>query len=100
MPPLPAWYDGRVAVRRFFAERMFKNDWRVLPTSANGQPAVACYMRAPGTEGLPLSSIVVLSVRGRSFVALDGFLDPEAHRPFGLPAEAPPRGGEGIAADR
>ena len=96
MPPLPAWYDGRGAIRQFFAERMFKNDWRLVPTGANSQLAVVCYMRAPGDKAFMLSSLVVISVRRREITALDGFLDPAVHRPFGLPAEVP----EDLHADR
>jgi hypothetical protein len=44
MPPLPAWFDGRTAVRQFFVERVFKNPWKLVPITANGQLAVACYM--------------------------------------------------------
>ena len=52
MPPLPHWYRGLAAVTDF-AVRVPLTDcgsWRHLPTSANGQPAVACYLlerRAP-----------------------------------------------------
>ena len=93
MPPLPAWYAGRAAVRRFFAERMFSNEWRLRPTAANGQLAVAAWMRAPGAEAFTVSSLVVLTVRGRQLSALDGFLDPAMYEAFGLPAEVPDRSG-------
>lgn len=89
MPPLPAWYDGRAAVRRFFAERMFTNEWRLRPTAANGQLAVAAWMRAPDAASFSISSLVVLTVRGDRFAALDGFLDPAMYAPFGLPATPP-----------
>jgi RNA polymerase sigma-70 factor (TIGR02960 family) len=87
MPPLPAWYDGRSAVRLFFVERLFKNEWRVRPTSANGQLAIVCDMRAPDEPDFYPRSITVLSVRGREIVALDAFLDPAVLRTFGLDAE-------------
>jgi RNA polymerase sigma-70 factor (ECF subfamily) len=93
MPPLPAWYDGRAAVRGFFAERMFRNEWRLRRTAANGQLAVAAWMRAPGAEAFTVSSLVVLTVRGRQLSALDGFLDPAMYEAFGLPAEVPDRSG-------
>lgn len=89
MPPLPAWYDGVAAVRRFFGERMFTNEWRLRPTAANGQLAVAFWMRAPGTDAFAFSSLVVVSVDGEKITALDGFLDPAMSQPFGLPAEVP-----------
>ncbi len=87
MPPLPAWYDGRDAVRAFFAERMFEHEWRIVPTAANRQPAVACYM-ADDAGAFPLGALAVLSVADGRIAALDSFLDPEAIRPFGLPSHA------------
>jgi RNA polymerase sigma-70 factor (ECF subfamily) len=58
MPPLPTWWDGRDAIVRAMAEGPFQPEWgrfRVLPTRANGQPAIACYRRPPGAEAfLPL----------------------------------------------
>jgi RNA polymerase sigma-70 factor (TIGR02960 family) len=89
MPPLPAWYDGRRAVAQFFAERLFRSEWRVRPTSANGQLAIVCDMRGPGEAEFFPRSIAVLSVRGREIVALDAFLDPAVLRTFGLSAESP-----------
>jgi RNA polymerase sigma-70 factor (ECF subfamily) len=87
MPPLPAWFAGRAAVAQFFAERVFENPWRLVPMTANGQLALACYMGYATAEAFPLSSINVLTLRGHEIVALDGFLDPVAQQPFGLPAE-------------
>jgi RNA polymerase sigma-70 factor (ECF subfamily) len=89
MPPLPAWFDGRAAVRRFFAERVFENPWRLVPMTANGQLAVACYMGDPAGTTFPLSGVTVLTLRGHEIVAMDSFLAPEALGPFGLPPEAP-----------
>jgi RNA polymerase sigma-70 factor (TIGR02960 family) len=100
MPPLPAWFDGRDAVRRFFTERVFETEWRIVPLTANGQLAVADYRRAPGGEAFTLNALTVLSVRGGRIVALDGFLDPAALRPFGLPGEVPSSSREESGADR
>ncbi len=49
MPPLPVWFTGRDAVTRFLARRAFAEpgDMVLVPTAANGQPAVAEYRRAP-----------------------------------------------------
>jgi RNA polymerase sigma-70 factor (TIGR02960 family) len=89
MPPLPAWFDGRTAVRRFFAERIFEYPWKLVPMTANGQLAVACYMGDVAGNTFPLSAVNVLTLRGNEIVELDGFVGPEAQRPFGLPPEAP-----------
>ena len=87
MPPLPAWFSGREAVRRFVAERLFAEPWKLVPTTANGQLALACWMRRP-SGFFALSSVCVISVRGTEIVALDGFIGQAALAPFGFPAEA------------
>lgn len=46
MPPLPAWFDGRTDVLRFFAERVFAFSWRFTPVSANGQPGFGAFTSA------------------------------------------------------
>jgi RNA polymerase sigma-70 factor (ECF subfamily) len=47
MPPVPLWYLGKVDYGRFIARvfAMRGGDWRMIPTSANAQPAVAAYCR-------------------------------------------------------
>jgi len=88
MPPLPAWFDGRSAVRQFFVERLFENPWRLAPMTANGQLVVACYMGDTAGKTFPLSGINVLTLRGHQIIEMDAFLGPEAQQPFGLPPEA------------
>ena len=43
MPPVLNWYVGRERYGRFIARAfaMRGTDWRMLPTAANGQPALA-----------------------------------------------------------
>jgi RNA polymerase sigma-70 factor (TIGR02960 family) len=85
MPPLPAWFCGRADVGRFFAERMWATSWRLVPVSANGQLAFACYQGGPGP--FRLSAINVVTLRGGRIAELTGFLDPAIHRRFGLAPE-------------
>ncbi|MDP9363925.1 MAG: hypothetical protein M3Q10_06820 [Chloroflexota bacterium] len=85
MPPLPAWFDGREAVGRFLAERVFATPWRLVPASANGQLAFACYQQLPDQAGFRLGSLIVLTLSGGGIVELTGFLDPAVHDRFGLP---------------
>jgi RNA polymerase sigma-70 factor (TIGR02960 family) len=59
MPPLPAWFDGREAVGRFFRERVFATPWRLVPRRANGQLAFAAYWVAPGADRFTLGGINV-----------------------------------------
>jgi RNA polymerase sigma-70 factor (ECF subfamily) len=51
MPPLAQWYAGRTAIAGFFgAAFKLYGGFRLVPTSANGQPAFAAYSRS-GSEG-------------------------------------------------
>src|SRR5271165_1175055 len=47
MPPLPVWFRGRGAIARFLGTRVLgrPGDWRMVPTTANGQPAFGVYLR-------------------------------------------------------
>jgi RNA polymerase sigma-70 factor (ECF subfamily) len=85
MPPIPNWFQGREDVGRFFAERIFATAWRLRPMKANGQLAFACY-QGPSFR---LGAMNVITLEGRSIVALTGFLDPAVHARFGLPATLP-----------
>jgi RNA polymerase sigma-70 factor (TIGR02960 family) len=93
MPPLPAWFDGRADVGRFFTERVFATPWRLVPRRANGQLAFACY-QAVG-DSFRLGALNVLHLRDGRIVEIAGFLDPAVHRyygrHFGLPEELPDR---------
>ena len=87
MPPLPAWFQGREGVGRFFAERIFATPWRLVPLRANGQLGFACYQREPARERFRLGAINVLSLREGKISWIAGFLDPNVHRHFGQPPE-------------
>jgi RNA polymerase sigma-70 factor (TIGR02960 family) len=86
MPPLPAWFDGRENVARFFAERIFALRWRLLPLSVNGQLGFACYSAPPGAGELQLSAVNLLNLRDARIAEIVGFLDPAVYGHFGLPA--------------
>jgi RNA polymerase sigma-70 factor (TIGR02960 family) len=87
MPPLPAWFDGRVSVAKFISERMFATPWRLRPLSANGQPGFACYMKHPGTDVFQLGAVNLLAFRTGRIVGIHAFLDPAVHRRFSLRTE-------------
>jgi len=84
MPPLPAWFDGREHVSRFFSDRVFETPWRLFPLTVNGQLGFACYMREPGADGFRLGAVNALTVRGGRVAEINGFLDPDVHRRAGL----------------
>jgi RNA polymerase sigma-70 factor (ECF subfamily) len=75
MPPLPAWFDGRESVARFFRERVFETPWRLRPLLVNGQPGFACYQGGDGTERFVLGAVNVLSIRGGAITRINGFIN-------------------------
>jgi len=88
MPPLAAWFNGREAVRTFFEEQVFARRWRFVPSRANGQPGLACYMWDDSSQSYPLSVINVFTFRGDRVSAIAAFLDPAWLGASGLPARA------------
>jgi len=89
MPPLPQWYAGREAISTFFAWAFKRySGFRMVPVSANGQPAFAAYSRS-GTDGAwSAHSIQVLSLQGPSIAGLTLFAKPTGpgfFEAFGLP---------------
>jgi RNA polymerase sigma-70 factor, ECF subfamily len=87
MPPFAVWFTGRDAVTRFLAGRAFAEPGNVLmiPTSANGQPAVADYRRdANGV--MAAHAIHVLTPGEGGITAITVFLEPALFPVFGLPS--------------
>jgi RNA polymerase sigma-70 factor (TIGR02960 family) len=84
MPPLPAWFDGRDDVARFFSQRVFATAWRAVRIEVNGQPAMACYQDVDAA--FPLNAVNVLSVHNGEVSWIASFLDPAVLARSGLPA--------------
>ncbi|GIG59783.1 RNA polymerase sigma factor [Longispora fulva] len=87
MPPVPNEYQGRAAIRAFFADRA--RTWgappRVVPTRANGQPALGYYMPAlPAAIARP-RGLMVLTVAENGISAITRFGDTSVFPFFGLP---------------
>ena len=97
MPPAPLAYRGRAAIGSFFATVPAGGDLtaiRLLPARANGQPAVAAYLRDGSTA--KAYGIMVLTVHAGLISEITGFADPSLFPLFGLPAQTdwPPRPGQ------
>jgi RNA polymerase sigma-70 factor, ECF subfamily len=91
MPPWLQWYQGREAIRSFFAIAWQScHGMRLLPTSANGQPAFAVYARTSvdATAFTP-NGIHVLTLHRDGITALTAFLEPKLFEAFGLPLALP-----------
>ena len=87
MPPLPHWYTGLRAVTDFATRVPLTScgSWRHLPTTANGQPAIACYLRNPTSDTHDAWSINVFTVRDDRIAEITSFIGPEHFATFGLP---------------
>jgi RNA polymerase sigma-70 factor (ECF subfamily) len=87
MPPMPVWFTGRDAVTRFLEKRAFAKPGELLliPTAANGQPAVAEYRR--DDDGvLAAHSIHVITAGAGGISAITVFLEPTLFAAFGMPS--------------
>jgi RNA polymerase sigma-70 factor (ECF subfamily) len=88
MPPFLTWYAGREPYIRFMA-RIFTlrgTDWRMVPTRANGQPALAAYTRAQD-GGYHLHTLQVFTVTGAGISRNTVFQDQDLFDSFGLPGK-------------
>jgi len=49
MPPLPAWFAGREHIALFLRAHLLRQpgEFAMVPTAANGQPALGAYRRGP-----------------------------------------------------
>lgn len=91
MPPMPHWYRGVRAVMDFAVTVPLTGcgSWRLLPTTANGQPAVACYLWADEARAHLAWSITVLTLRDDRIAEITSFLGADHFRPFALPTSLP-----------
>ncbi|MEU6740562.1 sigma-70 family RNA polymerase sigma factor [Streptosporangium sandarakinum] len=90
MPPLAHWYRGLAAVTDF-AERvaMRCGSWRHIPVVANGQPALAFYLRGGDADDHLPWSINVLTLRDDRIAEVVSFLGSGHFTRLGLPATPP-----------
>jgi RNA polymerase sigma-70 factor (ECF subfamily) len=88
MPPLPSWYSGRDAIADFLRRYPLSDDhrWKMLPTSANGQPALAGYIWDGDADAFVPNCLSVLTLRDKQIEEVMAFLTPEAFVRFELPA--------------
>jgi RNA polymerase sigma-70 factor (ECF subfamily) len=91
MPPWPSWYSGRDDVATFLGgwPLSARKRWRVLPTRANGQPAVAGYLWDDEMGAFEPETIIVLTLRAASIEEITAFRSPGLFPFFGLPENVP-----------
>lgn len=87
--PIPLEYQGRELAERFFAV-VFRErrSFRLIPTRANGQPALGLYARDPLAEIVHASGLLVLTLAGHEISAITHFDNSVLPR-FGLPTTLP-----------
>ncbi|WP_410676303.1 RNA polymerase subunit sigma-70 [Amycolatopsis sp. cmx-4-68] len=75
MPPIPTWFTGRDAVLGFLSHRVLRpGAWRLVPTRANGQPALLEYERT-GAGRFEAHGIQVLTLTGARIARITAFND-------------------------
>lgn len=85
MPPVPAWFAGRAAIREFLVQGPLTSRWRFRPARANGQLAFATYLRDRPDAPWVAGGLDVLALRGDRIAEVVSFLDAEVFVAFGLP---------------
>ncbi|MCV7235495.1 sigma-70 family RNA polymerase sigma factor [Mycobacterium branderi] len=86
MPPFVGWYQGAQAIATLVRQQcpaQAAGDMRLLPLTANGQPAAAMYMR-DGDRHLPFQ-LQVLEITDAGVGHVVAFLDTSLFERFGLP---------------
>jgi RNA polymerase sigma-70 factor, ECF subfamily len=91
MPPFTGWYQGAEEVGRLISTQCPASragDMRLLPTTANGQPAYGLYMR--GEDGrLRAFQLQQLTVGPEGIRRVTAYFDLRLFDLFGLPPELP-----------
>ncbi|MET7371818.1 sigma-70 family RNA polymerase sigma factor [Micromonospora arida] len=87
MPPLPQWYEGHDAIRRFLQDGPMTLRWRFVPTYANGQLAFGTYLWSPEASVFTAAALDVVAVRGARISEVVSFLGTETLSVCGLPTQ-------------
>jgi RNA polymerase sigma-70 factor (ECF subfamily) len=89
MPPFLTWFEGSTAIGAFLGPRMRGfGKTPVIPTTANGQPAVALYpATADGRHRLHALHVLTLTPHGIGHIV--AFMDTDMLHRFDLPQELP-----------
>ena len=90
MPPEPIEFRGPQAIAGFLRETHFwGQEHKLIPTQANGQPALVFYLADPCAPIWRASSFVVLTLRGNQVSVITRFGDRGLLARFGLPRTLP-----------
>src|SRR5580692_6029360 len=89
MPPEPAEHLGPRPIAGFLVGPHRGQDVRLLPTRANGQPALVLYLPDPSAPIWRASGLIVLTLRGDQIRALTRFGNLGLLARFGFPRTLP-----------
>lgn len=93
MPPIPVWLRGAADLEASMGAMVFASaapgTFRIVPTTANGEPALAVYSRDAATGAHQPYALQLVRVRGDRVASIVAFLDPSLFAHFGLPASLP-----------
>jgi RNA polymerase sigma-70 factor (TIGR02960 family) len=89
MPPLREWYHGVDEIRAFLIGGPLRSQWRLLPTTANGQLAFGTYLWDDATASYAPGGLDVLTIQSGRVAAVTAFLSADFTR-FGMPARIRP----------
>jgi RNA polymerase sigma-70 factor, ECF subfamily len=83
MPPLASWFRGLDAIRFFLAGWPMSGQWRwrVVRTSANGQPALGYYSWDADAKSFLPFALNVLTLRGERISEVTAFLNRSTENP-------------------
>lgn len=87
MPPLPESYRGTDAIKAFLEDAPLRHRWRLMPVTANGQLAFACFIRQEGEWAA--HSLDVVTVRAGAIARITAFNDADLLAPLALPVPKP-----------
>jgi RNA polymerase sigma-70 factor (ECF subfamily) len=91
MPPSPAWYKGRSAIRSFINTMIFvnvnQNEWQLRPTQANTKPAFGLYKYHKDSGLYKAYAIQVLIIDKKHISEVISFMEPKLFHYFELPEE-------------
>jgi RNA polymerase sigma-70 factor, ECF subfamily len=87
MPPVPTWFRGRDQIAAFLRAHPLTDErrWRVIPTSANAQPAFGHYIWVEKENAFMAEGLALLTLDGDKIAEMTIFRDPELFGRFGLP---------------
>jgi len=91
MPPAMLEYRGIESAQRVLAVAVFRpgRTYRVIPTRANGQPALGLYLADPHASVYRAYSLLVITTAGDHITAITGFNNTNVMTRFGLPRTLP-----------